>query len=66
MVVSKMLKKFEGQIKLEPIELKLPNVRPGITKWNDKELDPTVKMALRVIPTQEFEGFFVAKIRKLG
>ena len=41
-----------------------PNVHPGITLWNDQELHPDLKFALRIYP-QDFDsvGFFVAKIR---
>lgn len=65
-VLNKMLKKFAGQIELEEIGLELPNARPGLTKWKDKELNPEVRKARRIVPTQDFESFFVAKLRKLS
>ena len=55
---------LNDRISLEPIGIPGPNVHPGITLWNDQELHPDLKFALRIYP-QDFDsvGFFVAKIR---
>lgn len=52
------LSKFD--IKVEEIKLDLKNTLKGITKGYNNEL----KYAVRVLPTKEQEGFFVAKIIK--
>ena len=54
---------LKDRISLEPVGIPGLNV-PGITLWNDQELHPDLKFALRIYP-QDFDsvGFFVAKIR---
>lgn len=36
-----------------------------VTVWKEKPLHPGVKKSLRIMPTKEVEGFFVARIRKM-
>ena len=60
-VVEWALDKFEGELSLEPIRLELtgpeivwPRLGPGKNR----------SAAITVIPTEHYEGFFVAKLRK--
>jgi NOL1/NOP2/sun family putative RNA methylase len=46
----------------ERVELKI-NYMPGLSKWADKKYEGTFN-AIRVIPTNEMEGFFICKLRK--
>ncbi|MBD3329125.1 NOL1/NOP2/sun family putative RNA methylase [Candidatus Dojkabacteria bacterium] len=39
-------------------------VKPGITEWNQYSFSPEVKKCIRLVPSAEFMGFFVAKIYK--
>ncbi|MFH8132035.1 MAG: RsmB/NOP family class I SAM-dependent RNA methyltransferase [Candidatus Aenigmatarchaeota archaeon] len=50
-------------LKLEEINLKLPCVK-GLTEFEGKEFDKSLAKALRIIPSQKTEGFFVCKLRK--
>jgi NOL1/NOP2/sun family putative RNA methylase len=66
-IVDYALKEFEGKIKVEkiilPEELEL---RPGITKWEDKEYLEDVKMSCRIYPhVNNTEGFFLSKFTKI-
>ena len=64
-VVDFVLNKFKGEIKLETINLPV-KCRPGITNWNNNQLNPEIKKTCRVYPQDnDTEGFFIAKIRKL-
>jgi len=64
-VLDYVLKKYEGQIKLEKINLPF-NPRRGILKWRDKEYLEEVKFACRIYPhDNNTEGFFLAKIKKI-
>ncbi|MFZ5424654.1 MAG: RsmB/NOP family class I SAM-dependent RNA methyltransferase [Patescibacteria group bacterium] len=46
------------------INLQLPNVQKAITAWNDTNLKVDLNKAIRVIPSDYMEGFFVCKINK--
>ncbi len=37
---------------------------PGIKKWSGKTYDRDVRKAIRIIPSSEMQGFFIAKITK--
>lgn len=54
---------------VEIVPVKIPGLvsSPGITQWgNAKPYDPRVTSCLRIYPTELMEGFFVAKLRKIG
>jgi 16S rRNA C967 or C1407 C5-methylase (RsmB/RsmF family) len=52
-------------LKAEEIKLAGFKTRPGITSWNERELDKDCSKAIRVYPQDNnTEGFFVAKLRK--
>jgi NOL1/NOP2/sun family putative RNA methylase len=50
-------------LKIEEIKLKLPSI-PGLVEFDGKKYDETLNKALRIIPSQKTEGFFVCKLRK--
>lgn len=54
-------------VELEPIELQGLFTRPGITKFGDKTFHTQMELARRLYPFEnQTEGFFIAKIRKIG
>lgn len=65
MVVQHALKKFKDQIVIEDAPLRLPNFRPGLLQWKKREFDPSMSLAVRVLPDCLMHGFFVCRIRKL-
>lgn len=71
-VVSDLAERFESQIELVvgPIhELPLcsiPNQMRGLMRWERRDFHPSLKKAVRILPTSEMEGFFIARIRKKG
>ncbi len=65
-VIDFILKKFEDRIKIERINLPI-KCRKGIIKWQDKEYSQEVKKCARIYPQDNnTEGFFIAKIRRVG
>ncbi len=64
MVVHWALEKFKETLALEPIPLGLSNCLPGLVEWEGKALHPSLKLTRRIVPTEEMEGFFVARLRK--
>jgi tRNA (cytosine49-C5)-methyltransferase len=64
-VVSFLLKKYDNAV-CEPFSLNLEH-GPAIIEFNDKKYHPDVKHCLRLWPQDnDTEGFFVAKIKKVG
>ncbi|MBR6200210.1 MAG: RsmB/NOP family class I SAM-dependent RNA methyltransferase [Spirochaetales bacterium] len=56
-----------AEVKIVPIGAELPemkNTMPGFTSFGETKFDKSLKNCLRVIPSQEAEGFFVCRIVK--
>lgn len=66
LAIQHILKKFGDQLEVLPIELELPNLRPGLSHWKGKALGQQLGMCRRILPTQWMDGFFVAVLRKVG
>ena len=71
-VVSEVVGKSDGVLELEveathglPFRL-IPNQMAGLIQWEGKHFHPSLKNAVRILPTSEMEGFFIARIRKHG
>lgn len=65
-IVDAMLRKFEGRVVVEPLGLPLAGAREGVTEWNGRRFDPSLRGALRILPDYWFEGFFLCRLRKDG
>lgn len=64
MQVSRLLERFPNEAEMLPISiLHMKTVQP-ITEWKEKKLHVGVKNVIRLLPTQEIEGFFIAKLHK--
>ncbi|MBI4114971.1 MAG: RsmB/NOP family class I SAM-dependent RNA methyltransferase [Candidatus Omnitrophica bacterium] len=64
-IVSWAFDKFPGVIEIESIKLPLTNQGSGLTAWEGVSFNPSVKRTVRILPTPDMEGFFVARLRKL-
>lgn len=62
--ISKLLERMNGAASVEKITLDGVRYLPPVTVWKDKQLHPDVQHTLRIFPTKEIEGFYIAKIRK--
>ncbi len=65
-VLTWAFEKFKERIQLKKIRLPFHNQMPGIWQWENEPFDSRVRQAVRILPTAEMEGFFIAKIRKSG
>jgi NOL1/NOP2/sun family putative RNA methylase len=65
-IVDWFLEKFKGKVELLPIQLPLANIKPGLTRWKDKQFSSAIQRTKRVIPNEYMEGFFLAKLKKLS
>lgn len=64
-VVDWVLKREAGKIEIMPIEITGLTFTKSLTKWKNKVYDPKVSLSKRIIPDETFEGFFVAKFKKI-
>lgn len=64
-VVDYLLRSQEDA-RIEPLDIDVKNRVPSVTEWNDKQYNPDVARCVRLIPSNEVEAFFVAKLQKLG
>lgn len=65
--VSKLLERFENaSVESVDVSAMLPTLKtfPPLREWKGKKFHEGVKKCVRIFPTSEIEGFFVAKIRK--
>lgn len=64
-VVDFLIKNFD--VEVLPITSLPVRARPGITSWDDKFYDDSLKNAARIYPQDnDTEGFFLCKIKKLS
>ena len=64
MVLQWALETYGDALKIEKISMALPAMTGGLARWGDLNFDPQVLSSLRVLPNQDMEGFFVAKLTK--
>jgi len=64
--VSRLLNRFPEEAEIQDISSVIPEMKylPGLSSWKEKVFHPGITKALRIFPTSEIEGFFVAKIKK--
>lgn len=63
-VVDKELKKMAGQLEVLPVALPFDNYQPGLTAWGKKSFDPQLRNAVRILPSDTMEGFFMCLLKK--
>lgn len=62
--ISKLKERLGGEMIIEGVNIDgLQSLKP-VVEWKSKKYDSVVKQTLRIKPTKEIEGFFVAKISK--
>ncbi len=63
--VSQILRRH-SDLDVHPAGLDQPNFRPGLSSWRGYRFGASLRNALRVFPTDQFEAFFAAKLVKAG
>lgn len=65
-VVDWFLRKTDKNFVLEPIEIRnMLLTYPALQEWNGHRFTQDVSYCLRITPTREMSGFFMAKFRKV-
>lgn len=62
--LQKLIKKFGDQVEIEDVEIPMENIQPGLTSWQGKGLHPDLNKAIRVLPNEMMDGFFMVSLRK--
>jgi len=60
-VIDWFLKKTDGSFELAPISIEGVKAYPCLTRWQKHDFNPQMPRALRVLPDERMEGFFIAK-----
>ncbi len=67
-VINSMLNDQEFKIKILPLEKKYKDLTESINpilKWENKTFDSSIIHALRILPSQRIEGFFICKMMRI-
>lgn len=64
MVLDWALQTYGGAMELVEIGIPLPAHTRGLIAWGDQQFNPAITRAIRILPTTDIEGFFVAKLQK--
>lgn len=66
LVLQHMLGRWKEKVLMLPIELPAGKWQEGLSEWKGKPLDTQLQQCRRVLPDDCFDGFFLAKIKKVG
>ena len=64
MRISKFLERVGDEAEVIDISISGLKSMKSVMKWKERDLHADVSKTLRILPTKEVEGFFVAKIKK--
>lgn len=61
--VANLLDRFDD---IEVVSISISGLQPLpiMKQWHGTSIDPAIQKALRIMPTKDIEGFFIAKFRK--
>jgi NOL1/NOP2/sun family putative RNA methylase len=62
-VVDWFLRKTEGRFSLVPVLIEGVATYPCLSHWHGRSYDPGIKDAVRIMPDERMEGFFIASLR---
>jgi len=62
--ISKFLERIGDEAEVIEFDIEHLKKMPAVMNWKEKDFHPEVSKTLRILPTKDIEGFFVAKIRK--
>ncbi len=65
-VINWLLEREKETVEVETISIPGIEGMPGLFAWNGQNYNPEVRNSLRILPSGTMEGFFVAKLRKIG
>ena len=63
-VIHWALERYGAVMTLEPFPLGCTNVLPGLRRWGETTFHASLTHARRILPTDDMEGFFIARLKK--
>ncbi len=60
-----LLRRHGEALEVEPLRPPVANWMPGLEQWQGKALEPSLRHAVRILPTGEMDGFFLCRLRRL-
>ena len=63
-IVGRLLREFECRIEIESIDPPIENIQAGLSHFRKHEYQTEVSNAVRVLPDNLYDGFFVCRFRK--
>ncbi|MCA9405606.1 MAG: RsmB/NOP family class I SAM-dependent RNA methyltransferase [Candidatus Omnitrophica bacterium] len=64
-VINWFLRKTGGMFVLKDISTTGVDTYPPVLEWMDNTYNPDIQKCVRILPTENMDGFFVAKLRKV-
>lgn len=65
-VIDWILRKEAGKVVLEDIALPCVPVINALQQWNSRLYHPDIHKTVRILPDMHFEGFYIAKLKKIS
>lgn len=65
-VIDWILHKEKGKVILEDVVIPEGITSPAVLAWQNKTYHPSIVKTKRILPSRYYEGFFVAKLRKVS
>ena len=63
-VIDHVLKSFPQQLSVASINVSVENKQAGLTQWNGKVFDQSLKKSLRILANDTMDGFYICKLIK--
>ncbi len=63
-VVERVMSKADPPVELLPVELDLPESRPGLQSWDDVEFQSDLTHTVRIVASETMTPFFMARLRR--
>ena len=64
--IAHVIEKFDGILEVERIDLNLDNRVAPLRSWSGQTFPEAVQNAMRILPDEKMEAFFVCSLRKTG
>jgi 16S rRNA (cytosine1407-C5)-methyltransferase len=61
-----LLKRHGEHLRTLPINLPFDNIQKPLEKWGKETYDERIQNAVRILPTDTIDGFFICLLEKLG
>jgi 16S rRNA (cytosine1407-C5)-methyltransferase len=64
LIIDAALRQYGTLLAVTPIPISIPNTVPGLTCWRERPLHRDLAQALRILPDERLDGFFLCRLEK--